>query len=71
MREDVGGWRPDPFGAHELRLFSPEGRPTQHVSDGGRNSFEKLPQGIRATPAAGGSGGAAEDDHFGALAVHP
>jgi hypothetical protein len=36
------GWQPDPFGCHELRLFSPEGKPTQHVCDGDRHSYETL-----------------------------
>jgi hypothetical protein len=42
------GWQPDPFGCHELRLFSPEGKPTQHVADGERHSYENLSEFPRA-----------------------
>jgi hypothetical protein len=44
------GWRPDPFGEHELRLFSPEGRPTAHVSTAGRNSYEEMPGALVVDP---------------------
>jgi hypothetical protein len=44
------GWQPDPFGGHELRLFSPEGDPTAHVSDGGRNSYEEVPGAVLVDP---------------------
>jgi hypothetical protein len=58
------GWQPDPFGGHELRLFSPEGDPTAHVSDGGRNSYEEVPGAVlvdpprdrAARPASAGAG---------------
>ena len=33
------GWRPDPFGLHELRFFSHGGKPTRLVSD---NNFESV-----------------------------
>jgi hypothetical protein len=57
------GWQPDPFGEHELRLFSLEGRPTQHVSDGGRNSYEELPSVTRpmVTPPASRAGVSTRD----------
>ena len=49
------GWQRDPFGAHELRLFSPEGKPTAHVRDGGRNSYEEMPGAIIVDPPRGGA----------------
>jgi hypothetical protein len=66
------GWQPDPSGGHELRLFSPEGDPTAHVSDGGRNSYEEMPgaviidpprirRSLPARPAVGSSPGSWED----------
>jgi hypothetical protein len=36
-------WKPDPFGAHELRFFSADGRPTLLVMDGGKRSYDKPP----------------------------
>ncbi len=40
---DIDGWRADPFGAHEERLFK-LGRPTPLVRDGGIGSYH-LPPG--------------------------
>jgi hypothetical protein len=33
MADGAKGWRPDPFGTHELRYFSMDGRPTRLVRD--------------------------------------
>jgi hypothetical protein len=44
------GWQPDPSGGHELRLFSPEGDPTAHVSDAGLNSYEEMPGAVIIDP---------------------
>jgi hypothetical protein len=44
------GWQPDPFGEHELRLFSPEGSPTAHVSTAGRNSYDEVPGAVIVDP---------------------
>jgi hypothetical protein len=66
------GWQADPFGEHELRLFSPEGRPTAHVSTNGRNSYEEMPgavivdapraHAIRPTKSNGAPGSPARSD---------
>jgi hypothetical protein len=34
-------WKPDPFGMHELRFFSADGKPTALVMDGGKRSFDR------------------------------
>jgi hypothetical protein len=34
-------WKPDPFGTHELRFFSADGKPTPLVMDGGKRSFDR------------------------------
>ena len=44
------GWQPDPYGGHELRLFTPEGAPTAHVSDNGHNSYEEMPGAVVVDP---------------------
>src|ERR1700733_12966893 len=36
-------WKPDPFGIHELRFFSADGKPTLLVMDGGKRSYDKPP----------------------------
>ena len=36
-------WRPDPYGFHELRFFSADGKPTLLVMDGGKTSYDKPP----------------------------
>jgi hypothetical protein len=36
-------WKPDPFGTHELRFFSADGKPTLLVMDGGKRSYDKPP----------------------------
>jgi hypothetical protein len=40
MAESINGWRRDPFGGHEFRYFSNDGRPTRLVSDGGVRSYD-------------------------------
>lgn len=42
-------WKPDPFGIHELRFFSADGKPTRLVMDGGKTSFDKPPAQRPAT----------------------
>ncbi len=44
--EEVRGWHPDPFGVHEQRYFSLDGKPTRLVSDGGRTSHDPPPQSV-------------------------
>jgi hypothetical protein len=41
--EHTTNWKPDPFGTHELRFFSADGRPTLLVMDGGKRSYDKPP----------------------------
>jgi hypothetical protein len=36
-------WQPDPFGAHEFRFFSADGKPTLLVMDGGKTSYDRPP----------------------------
>jgi hypothetical protein len=36
-------WKPDPYGIHELRFFSADGKPTLLVMDGGKTSYDKPP----------------------------
>lgn len=51
MVEERRGWHPDPFGAHELRYFALNGRPTRLVRDDGRWSHD-VPRGA-ALPTCG------------------
>ncbi len=37
------GWQRDPYGTHELRFFSADGKPTLLVMDGGKTSHDKPP----------------------------
>jgi hypothetical protein len=41
--DDTTNWKPDPFGVHELRFFSADGKPTLLVMDGGKRSYDKPP----------------------------
>src|SRR5580698_5640814 len=41
--DDTINWKPDPFGVHELRFFSADGKPTLLVMDGGKRSYDKPP----------------------------
>jgi hypothetical protein len=43
MVDQLTSWQPDPWGIHEMRFFSAEGKPTQLVMDGGRTSYDKPP----------------------------
>src|ERR1700761_867491 len=43
-------WKPDPFGIHELRFFSADGKPTPLVMDAGKRSFDR-PAGIQSSSA--------------------
>jgi hypothetical protein len=54
MAEELRGWHPDPFGVHEQRYFSLDGKPTRLVSDGGRTSHHPPPKhgGIEVPIAA-------------------
>ena len=38
MSEELRGWRTDPYGVHEQRYFSLDGKPTRLVRDGGKTS---------------------------------
>ena len=49
------GWVPDPYGVHEFRFFSGDGKPTLLVMDGGKRSYDsppstKLPQAPEPSP---------------------
>jgi hypothetical protein len=45
MRGDLRGWQPDPFGRHEFRFLSDDGKPTMLVRDGDARSYDHLPPG--------------------------
>jgi hypothetical protein len=47
ITEAPAGWQSDPFGIHEARYFSTQGRPTKLVRDGDRESYDNPP--IEAT----------------------
>jgi hypothetical protein len=40
------GWRSDPFGRHEARYFSLDGKPTRLVSDAGKTSHDAAAPGL-------------------------
>ena len=44
MGDETTSWRSDPFGTHELRFFSADGKPTLLVMDGGRTSYDRPPR---------------------------
>ena len=44
MVDERRGWHPDPFGLHEFRFFSDDGRATLLVRDGGASSYDKPPE---------------------------
>lgn len=44
MGIETTSWRPDPYGAHELRFFSADGKPTLLVMDGGKTSYHRPPR---------------------------
>jgi hypothetical protein len=41
MGDETTSWRSDPFGTHQLRFFSADGKPTLLVMDGGRTSYDR------------------------------
>lgn len=43
MGVETTSWQPDPYGLHELRFFSADGKPTLLVMDGGRTSYDRPP----------------------------
>ncbi len=43
MVDQITSWQPDPYGAHEFRFFSADGKPTLLVMDGGRTSYDRPP----------------------------
>jgi hypothetical protein len=46
MAEVLKGWHPDPFGIHELRYFSMDGRPSRLVRDDGVQSSDPPPENM-------------------------
>jgi hypothetical protein len=42
------GWVPDPYGVHEFRFFSADGKATLLVMDGGKRSYDKPPTTVPA-----------------------
>jgi hypothetical protein len=46
-------WKPDPFGVHELRFFSADGKPTLLVMDGGKRSYDQPPKDQAKSPPQG------------------
>jgi len=47
----ANSWKPDPFGVHELRFFSADGRPTPLVMDAGKRSFDRPSATDHPSPA--------------------
>lgn len=43
MAGELKGWNPDPFGVHEWRFFSDDGKPTLLVRDGSVRSYDRPP----------------------------
>jgi hypothetical protein len=41
--ELLRGWQPDPFGLHEFRFFSDDGKPTLLVRDGSVRTYDRPP----------------------------
>jgi hypothetical protein len=51
MADELTGWQPDPFGAHEFRFFSDDGKATLLVRDGDERSYDPPPAaGFLRTP---------------------
>src|ERR1019366_10347666 len=44
MGAELRGWNPDPFGIHEFRFFSDDGKATLLARDGDTSSYDKPPQ---------------------------
>jgi hypothetical protein len=51
--DNTTNWKPDPFGVHELRFFSADGKPTLLVMDGGKRSYDKPPRDQTEGPPEG------------------
>ena len=47
MSDQTTRWQPDPYGAHEFRFFSADGKPTLLVMDGGKTSYDRPPTAAR------------------------
>ena len=43
MSYQLQGWQPDPFGCHEFRFFSDDGKPTLLVRDGDTRAYDPPP----------------------------
>jgi hypothetical protein len=43
MTNQLKGWQPDPFGSHEFRFFSDDGKPTLLVRDGDTRAYDPPP----------------------------
>jgi hypothetical protein len=50
MGVETTSWQPDPFGVHEFRFFSSDGKPTLLVMDAGKTSYDPPPS-QRPAPA--------------------
>lgn len=47
MADQATRWQPDPYGVHELRFFSADGKPTLLVMDRGKTSYDRPPATVR------------------------
>lgn len=50
MAAGTPSWQPDPYGLHEWRFFSADGKPTLLVMDGGTTSYDRPPAGPPPAP---------------------
>jgi hypothetical protein len=46
MNYQLQGWQPDPFGSHEFRFFSDDGKPTLLVRDGDARAYDPPPASV-------------------------
>src|ERR1700722_9990650 len=46
MPRELRGWQPDPYGIHELRYFTADGKPSRLVRDGEGWSNDEPPRDI-------------------------
>jgi len=51
MADELKGWQRDPFGVHELRFFSDDGKPTLLVRDGDSKAYDYPPATEMPPPA--------------------
>ncbi len=56
MVDQITSWQPDPYGTHELRFFSADGKPTLLVMDGGKTSYDRPPTAMPTSATRSGSG---------------